>query len=218
MNVSAQDTTNYDFMFSANTDIPQGDPSGLSLIEDLTGMDGVIDNVTVALDISGGFNGDLYAYLRGPDSGFAVLLNRVGVTSGNGFGYSDTGFDVTFNDSVSYDNIHSYQNSAYSLNSAGQLTGTWSSDGRDIDPQSAPSLFDTTLPTATLESFNGTDPNGIWTLFLADLSSGGQSTVVNWGLSIGTAPEPSPEPSTCSLLIVGITVLLGARKFSKRSP
>jgi hypothetical protein len=183
----------------------------------VTGVNGVIDDLSVTLNISGGFNGDLYCYLRGPNGGFAVLLNRVGVSSGNAFGYSDTGFDITFNDSISYDNIHNYQNSAYSLNQDGQLTGTWSSDGRNIDPLSDPSLFDTTQPTATLASFNGTDPNGTWTLFTADLSSGGQSTVVSWGLNIETTTELTPEPSTSSLLLVGIGIVLGARKYIKRS-
>lgn len=208
----AQAGTNYNFLFSANAPVPQGDTSGLSLTSDLTGVDGVIDNITVSLDISGGYNGDLYAYLRGPNGGFAVLLNRVGVSSSNAFGHSDTGFDVTFDDSTSNNNIHFYQESAYSLNDNGQLTGSWSTDGRNIDPQSDPSLFDTTQPSATLASFDGTDVNGTWTFFLADLSSGSQSTVVNWGLNIQTAPEPS----TWALLMLGVGILLSVRKRMNR--
>ncbi len=208
---SAQSTTNYNFTFPVNEAVPDGDPSGLAVTTNLTDMGGTITNVTVSLDVSGGYNGDLYVYLRGPNGGFAVLLNRVGVTDGNAFGYSDTGFDVTFDDSTDNNNIHFYQNYEYQLNGLGQLTGTWSSDGRDIDPQSNPALFNTTLPTALLTSFNGTDPNGTWTLFLADLSSGAQSTVVGWGLNIETVPEPS----TCALL--GIGILLAARKWINRS-
>jgi subtilisin-like proprotein convertase family protein len=206
-NVFAQATTNYDFTVSPNTPVPDGNSSGLSLATDLTGIDGTINNVTVSLDISGGYNGDLYAYLRGPEGGFAVLLNRVGVTSGNSFGYSDAGFDVTFDDSANYNNIHFYQDSVYTLNSEGQLTGNWSSDGRAIDPQSGPSLFGTTEPTATLASFAGIDPNGTWTLFLADVSSGGQSTVISWSLDIETVPEPS----VCALLGIG-TILVAWRR------
>jgi subtilisin-like proprotein convertase family protein len=203
----AQTTTNYSFTFSANMAVPDGNASGLALTTGLTGLGGTITSLTVSLDISGGFNGDLYAYLRGPNGGFAVLLNRVGVTSGDAFGYSDTGFNVTFDDSGSYKNIHFYQNPSYDLNGGGQLTGTWSSDGRNIDPLSAPSLFDTTQSTSLLDSFDGTDPNGTWTLFLADLSSGGQSTVVTWGLNI----EALPEPSACALLAVGILLGMGKR-------
>jgi subtilisin-like proprotein convertase family protein len=208
---SAQSTTNYDYTFPVNKAVPDGDLNGLALPVNLTDMGGTITNVTVSLDISGGYNGDLYVYLRGPDGGFAVLLNRVGVTSGNAFGYPDTGFDVVFDDSTGNNNIHFYQNFNPQLNGVGQLTGTWSSDGRDIDPRSAPALFDTTLPTALLTSFNGTNPNGTWTLFLADVSSGAQSTVVSWNLNIETVPEPS----SCALL--GIGIILAARKWINRS-
>lgn len=205
--ISAQNTTNYNFTFPANVAVPDGNVSGLALTTGLMGLDGTITSLTVSLDISGGYNGDLYAYLAGPNGGFAVLLNRVGVTSGNAFGYSEMGLNVTFADSGGYNNIHFYQNLSYDLNGGGQLTGTWSSDGRNIDPLSAPSLFDTTQSTSLLDSFDGTDPNGTWTLFLADLSSGGQSTVVTWGLNI----EALPEPSACALLAVGILLGMGKR-------
>jgi subtilisin-like proprotein convertase family protein len=191
--------------------VPDGNASGLALQANLTGMTGIITNLTLTLDISGGYNGDLYAYLAGPHGGFAVLLNRVGATGGDGFGYGDTGFNLTFDDSASYNNIHFYQNLSYDLNGSGQLTGTWASDGRAIGPQSDPSAFDTTQPTSLLSSFNGTDPNGTWTLFLADLSSGEQSTVLDWGLNI----QAVPEPSVCGLL--GIGLLLAAQKRIRRS-
>ncbi len=208
---SAQSTTNYNFTFPVNAAVPEGDLSGLAVTTNLTDMGGTITNVTVSLDVSGGYNGDLYVYLRGPNGGFAVLLNRVGVTSGNAFGYPDTGFDVVFDDSTGNNNIHFYQNFSPPLNGVGQLTGTWSSDGRDIDPQSDPTLFDTTPPTALLTSFNGTDPNGTWTLFLADLSGGAQSSVVGWGLNIETVPEPSAGA------LLGIGILLAAGKWINRS-
>lgn len=190
--------TNYNFTFPVNVAVPDGDPSGLALNNNLTGMDGVISSLTVSLNISGGFNGDLYAYLAGPDGGFAVLLNRTGVTDGNAFGYDDTGFNVTFTTSAT-NNIHFYQNLAYDLNSNGQLTGDWQPDGRAIDPQSSPSLFDSTSPTALLNSFDDTNPNGTWRLYLADLSNGAESQLVNWDLEITTIPEPGD----LSLLALG---------------
>ena len=192
--------TNYSFTFSPNQVVPDGNANGVALNANLTGLIGTITNLTVSLDITGGFNGDLYASLVGPNGGFAVLLNRVGVTAGNAFGYADTGFAVTFNDSASFTNVHFYQTLSYDLNGTGQLTGTWGSDGRFIDPASDPALFDTTAPTSLLGSFDGTDPNGTWTLFLSDLVSGQQSTVVNWGLNI----QVVPEPSVSALLGIGI--------------
>ena len=205
--VSAQ-TNNYNFSFAANLAVPDGDTSGLAIRPDLTGLSGSIASVTVSLDISGGFNGDLYAYLAGPNGGFAVLLNRVGVGNGNAFGYADTGFSITFDDSLSYENIHHYQDSSYTLNGGGQLTGIWATDGRTIDPLSDPAVFELTTPAASLDSFDGTDLNGTWTLFVADMSGGGQSTIINWGLTIETVPEPSAG----ALVAIGAGILLAARR------
>jgi subtilisin-like proprotein convertase family protein len=187
---------------SVNALIPDGNPVGISSSTNLTGIAGTITSVTVNLDITGGFNGDLYAYLAGPAGEFAVLLNRVGVASGNSFGYGDTGFNVTFSDGSP--NIHGYQSGSYSLNGGGQLTGTWGTDGRNIDPQSSPATFDSTTPTANLGSFDGNSANGAWTLFVADLSSGGQGTLVSWGLTVVTVPEPQ----TWALVAGGAGLLL----------
>ncbi len=201
--VSAQ-TTNYNFTFPANVAVPDGNVNGLALATNLTGMGSLMTRVTVSLDITGGFNGDLYAYLRGPNGGFAVLLNRTGVTAGNAFGYSDTGFNITFDDSANNNDIHFYQSSDYNLNGGGELTGDWSSDGRAIDPLSSPSLFDTTASSATLNSFTGTNPNGDWTLFLADMSAGGTSTLNDWTVNIITTV---PEPPASALLVTGAVLL-----------
>ena len=39
--------------------------------------------------------------------------------------------------------------------------------------------------------FNGMDPNGVWSLYVSDLSAGGEGTLVGWGLEITAVPEPS---------------------------
>lgn len=187
---------------SVNTLIPDGNPSGLASTASFSGISGAISDVTVNLDITGGFNGDLYAYLTGPSGGFAVLLNRSGLTSGNSFGYSDTGFNITLSDGSP--NIHLYQLDTPTFNGSGQLTGTWAPDGRNIDPQSSGSTFDSTSPTANLSSFIGDTANGQWTLFVADLSSGGQATLVSWGLTVVTVPEPT----TWTLVAGGFGALL----------
>jgi subtilisin-like proprotein convertase family protein len=191
---------------SVNSLIPDGNPTGLASSTNLTGIFGYVTSVTVTLDITGGFNGDLYAYLAGPAGGFAVLLNRTGITSGNAFGYSDTGFNITFSDGSP--NVHSYQLSSPTINGSGQLTGTWAPDGRNIDPQSSGATFDSTTPTADLSSFNNNTANGTWTLFVADMSSGAQSTLVSWGLTVVTVPEPS----TWVLAAGGVGLLLALNR------
>ena len=195
--------------FAANQTIPDADANGLALNGTVSGLVGQIVNVNVTLDITNGFNGDLYAYLAGPNGGFAVLFNRVGVSNNaSAFGYGNAGFDITLSDSSAND-VHYYQNFGPSFNAAGQLTGTWQTDGINIDPiTNTPSAFLTAGQTAMLASMNGLNANGVWTLYLADLSSGGVATVNNWGLVI-TVPEPSP----IALAACGLVLFVIVRRF-----
>lgn len=202
-----QVTTNFAFN-NINLAIPDNNPNGAQNSQTITGLSGSISSIQVSLDIAGtgdgAFNGDYYAELVNGAGGFAVLLNRAGVSSANSFGYGDNGFNVTLNDTAAQD-IHFYQNFSYDTNASGQLTGTWQPDGENISPLSNPSAFDNALQnqTAMLSSFDGDSPNDTWTLFLADLSQGGTGQVVSWSLDITTAPEPSET----SLFAVGLIFL-----------
>jgi len=194
------------FTNNANTVIPDGNPVGFVSTLTVSGLTNV-SSIQVTLDITGGFNGDLYAYLVGPQGQLAVLLNRVGLGSANPFTYGDAGFNITLTSGAL--NIHNYQDYVIPT---GQLTGTWSPDGRNISPNSAPSVFDTAATTANLDLFAGTVPNGTWTLFIADLASGGgQATLVSWGLTIVTVPEPQ----TWMLVAGGFGAMLALRRFRK---
>jgi subtilisin-like proprotein convertase family protein len=201
---------------AVNLAIPDNNPNGLVSAVNLSGLGGVINGVTVGLDITGGFNGDLYAYLAGPGGGFAVLLNRAGVDTGNGgsnnYGYSDTGFNITLDDSGTDNNVHYYQNDAPAYNGGGQLTGTWASDGENVDPLSSSVGLSLSLGQANLNAFNQTDPNGTWALYVADLSGGGSATLGNWTLNITMVPEPG----TWALFGGGILMLLGINRWKRR--
>jgi subtilisin-like proprotein convertase family protein len=192
--------------------VPIGNPSGWSDTETLSGLTGnSILNLTVGLQISGGYNGDLYAYLS-DGSGFCVLLNRVGATSGNPFGYGDSGLNVTFSDSASNGDIHNYQNvPGYAASIANG--SAWQPDGRTASPFTA---VDTDPRSAFLSSFDGQNPNGPWTLFVADLSLGAASTVESWGLTIETANaggSVSDGSDTAFLLALATACLfIGRRK------
>ena len=185
----------YSFTNVVNQTIPDGNPSGLTLAANVSGVSGPISDISLSLDIgsapgSTAYNGDLYAYVAGPNGVFSVLLDRVGVGTGNTFGYGDHGLDVTFSLGA-LSNIHFYQQGGtYSLNGAGQLTGTWAADGRTTDPGSAPAAFDPS-GTAGLDSFVGADPNGTWILFVGDVSGGNSAQVNTWTLNLQTIPEPS---------------------------
>ncbi len=201
----ARADTNASYSISVNQLISDGNPVGLVSSTNISGLPTSLSSIQVSLNITGGFNGDLYAYLAGPTSGFAVLLNRVGLTAGNPFGYGDAGFNITLADSAA--NIHGYQGGSYSI-TGGQLVGTWSPDGRNINPQSSGTVFGATSPSTSLGLFNGTNPNGQWTLFVADLAGGGGSPLlVSWGLTIAV-----PEPQTWALLVGGAGMLLALRR------
>lgn len=205
---SSQADTSVSYTVAANSLIPDGNPVGTTSSTNLTGLDLGLNGITsvqVSLNITGGFNGDLYAALLGPNGVFAILLNRTGLSAGNPFGYANSGFNVTLGSGL--DNIHNYQSLSYTI-SGGQLTGNWSPDGRNIDPQSTGAQFDAASTAAGLGGFIGADPNGQWTLFLADLAGGGgNSTLVSWGLTIAI-----PEPQTWAMILGGGAMLLALRR------
>lgn len=179
--------------------IPDNNASGLAVTVPFSSTEVFqITDLEVSLDISGGFNGDYYAYLT-HDSGFSVLLNRVGRDAGNAFGYPDSGLDVLLDHSAGNGDIHTYQSV---LNpGGGVLTGTWAPDARTQDPSF---VLDTSPRSAFLSSFNGLDPNGDWTLFIADLDPGSYGTLQSWGLNVTGVPEPS----TLGLLLLGSGLLV----------
>ena len=191
------------YTFDVNQAIPDNNIIGLTDSHTISGLGFDITDVRVTLNISGGYNGDLYGYLRLNNSPLVVLLNRVGVTGTDPDGYANTGFSVTLSASATHD-IHFYQNFSPSYNGSGQLTSTWQADGR-TDPLSN--------TRASLSTFDGYNPNGTWTLFFADQNTGDQSTLVSWSLDI----DAVPEPVAVALGIFGVVFALGRLVVWRRS-
>ncbi len=185
--------------------LTDGGGVGASVQCEVSGVAGAISHVMLSLDISGSWSGDLYAYLN-LGGAHAVLLNRVGKTASNPFGYGDQGFQVGFDDSAVNGDIHQYR-VTYSLDpplsSTGALTGTWAPDGRTTDPDL---VLDTDPRTATLGAFTGMNPNGLWTLFLADLVPGSVHTLQAWELSIRTESGPEPPVLRMARVAGGIEI------------
>src|SRR5688572_11481357 len=166
-----------------NRAIPDGNASGLSDFQPVSSSISGISTLRVRLHITGEFNGDLYAYLRhiqGGVTNFCVLLNRAGRTAASPWGYGDSGLNVTFDDAAANGDIHVYRN-VLTPASGSPLTGSWRPDGRLVDPDL---VLDTSPATTTLNSFDGTNPDGEWTLFVADMESGGTNMLVGWELEI----------------------------------
>jgi subtilisin-like proprotein convertase family protein len=157
-------------------------------ISDWTGIPWFIANVQVSLKMEGGFNGDLYAYLSHDGgtigNGFSVLLNRVGRSSASEYGYGTAGFInlvLSSDSTLGATDVHF---------NGGAPSGTWQPDGRVLGPLSNAADFDTAPRPALLSSFDNLNPNGTWTLFIADASPGGVSAITEWGLEITAVPEP----------------------------
>ena len=192
-----------------NSGIPDGDLSGWSDTRTVTTPHTSILSVSVTLTLEGtgggAFNGDYYAYLS-HEGTLAVLLNRVGVTDSNAFGYEDNGFaNLTFRDDAANGDIHLYQGVVVPSGS-GSLTGIWAPDGRNVSPLS---VTDTTPRTATLGELTGLNPNGEWTLFIADASGGGTARLTDWSMNIVVAAVPEPETYAAvgGALLVGFAVV-----------
>jgi subtilisin-like proprotein convertase family protein len=195
-----------------NASISDASPAGWKDQFTVGGMPGTIASVKISLDISGGYNGDLYAFLSAPQGELAVLLNRPGITAANPFGYSDAGFSITLDTGAS-GNIHDYGIS-YSLNGRGMVTGTWLADGRNIDPQSDGLTFDQASTGAGLGVFNGLSGeglNGTWTLFVGDFAGGGGSPTLE---SFHVEIVAVPEPGAVALAAIGGWLLLLYRRRS----
>lgn len=158
----------YTESFTAGSLIPDGNPVGVTLaanVNDVASGD-TVAGLTVSLNITGGFNGDLYAYLVAPNGTLVTLMNRPGL-SVNGIGAAGAGMNVTLLDGpVANGNIQGEI-------SASMLSGTYNA-------------------AESLSLLNGSVADGQWTLYFADLASGGgTSTLNNWSLGITTVPEPS---------------------------
>ena len=173
-------TTSYGGIYynsSPGVTIPDGSPGGYQNSINVSGLLPTISSVLVYMNVSGGYNGDLYAYLNlGGTS--VVLLNRIGAGSGNPFGSSSSGFGggaTWHNDGVDYSFRLADGSSSVHGASGSPVEGTYGADG------------------GSLSSFNGANPNGNWTIFFADMASGpgtSTSSLVSWGLEITAVPEP----------------------------
>jgi hypothetical protein len=192
--------------FANNGMIPDHDPAGWQNSQTVdVGGGWTVTDVGVRLNISGGWNGDLYGYLRyeaagGGQERLFILLDRVGY-SGTGNGYNDPGLAISLSDVGGF-GLENYQAHDPVYNSSGQLTGTWRPDNG------------TTRFGGPGGVFTGVDPNGTWTLFFADLAPGDQSQLMSWGLEISAVPEPT----VWALAIFGIGAggVVGVRTWRRR--
>ncbi len=196
---------------SSNNQIDDPPSSGLARTLTISTPVTVLRDLNISLDIGNAtgetaWSGDLYVQLVSPAGTTVVLINRPGLSlSDTTTGYGDSGFNLTIGYGATSD-IHTYQSGLYTLNGSGQLTGNWQSDGRTSATSASRS--------ATLDTLVGENPNGTWTLLVADLANGNVAKLNSWGI-LGSDIAPVPEPR--STLILGVALLAGAVALRRRS-
>jgi hypothetical protein len=89
---------------------------------------------------------------------------------------------------------------------AGAVTGIWQPDGRRVDPMVS---LDTSPRSALLAPLGQMDPNGQWTLFVADMEGGGTGLLKAWEVK---AVASVPEPAGVLLLGLGLLAMVAYRR------
>ncbi len=180
--------------------IPDNDLGGL--VQTLTPATtlATVGNVTVTLKTSGGWNGDLYAYLFHDDT-IAVLVNRIGRTAAQPDGSFTSGLDITLTD-IALTDVH------FATDVFGHfISGNYQPDGRVVHPNSS---LDTSLRAPSLSQYIGGPAAGAWQLFIADVAAGDQATLLGWSITLSDVTVP--EPATAALLAGAVALLLVRRR------
>lgn len=170
--------------FTPDLTIPEGNPVGVVDSESFTlaVAGGLVGSVQVGLTTSGGYNGDLYAYLVAPNGSMVVLMNQPGTTV-DPFGAQSSGMNLTLSD----DGATSIQSVTGGAGTT--LTGTYQAD-------------------SALVTFDNSPVNGEWSLYFADLGSGGGSPVLDsWSLDVDVVPEPENAALVVFLIILLIAAV-----------
>jgi cysteine-rich repeat protein len=172
-----------EFCNTDNIDIPQGQPTNTDGPADpypsnipVSGLSGMVNNLTVTLNgLSHTYPSDISILLVGPQGQNLMIM------SGAGDGDDINNVTLTFDDAA-----------ASMLPDVSQIaSGTYKpSNYFDIDlPAPAPP----TSAATTLSTFNGTDPNGTWSLYVFDHAGADSGYMAGgWCLSI-----IQPQPETC---------------------
>jgi subtilisin-like proprotein convertase family protein len=204
---------------TVNQAVPDGSLSGLASSVTINSAAAALSDLAVTVSLSagpgGGFAGDLYATLvHGNDS--IVLLNRPGRNTNLHSGYGDgTDINITFS-ALGTDDIHLYRqvlNGSPSVALTGPLIGAWQPDGRTASPLS---VVNASSRNPSMNIFNSTSPAGLWTLFVADLSGGGDYQLNQWTISMtGVAPVPEPVETAAVFALAASVAGLCRRRFGR---
>jgi subtilisin-like proprotein convertase family protein len=146
----------------------------------VAGLAGTITDLTVTLhDMSHTYPGDVDMLLVGPTGQGVVLFSMVAVGL---YPMSDVTFSLS-------------DDAYYPLPCCSDLpAGTYKPTDNASDHTNAPHIFPAPAPTApfatTLGAFNGSSPNGTWSLYVLDTQSPDAGEITGgWSMAITTVPS-----------------------------
>jgi hypothetical protein len=159
--------------------IPDNSPVGVGYGFNFSDTGLSLGSVTLTVNMSGGYNGDMYGYLQ--HGGTLIELFNPASFSASGAGGS------TLNLTLS-----SLSSTALSGATATQLASglTYAAAG-------------------DLSGFNGADPNGLWTLYFSDQAAGDQMTLNSFNLSLTPVPAVPEPTSLALMCFAGLFITWG---------
>jgi len=151
--------------------------------------------VAVTLNITGGYNSDLYAYLVAPNGAVMLLMNQASGLGGSGMNVTLSAFQMT---SSTQFNIQAGTNPGEQVLTASSQPFIQSATDNNSPmtgyyrPISSMLYAPNPNNGLTLAEYLGLpSANGAWTLFVADVvGGGGNATLNSWTLALAVVPEP----------------------------
>ncbi len=179
------------------------------------GYDKIVD-VEMSLWLNHGAVGEVFAKLESPSGTVITIINRPGL-SGAADGEGRTGNNARLSPDVEF---RFYDDASVSAEEMGKdLTGIESAYVHDRSGTEYAPYADESIHDGGFAAFTGEDPDGTWTLYVADtaqtwmggIDSGQGGELHRWKLDITVIPEPA------TLAVFGMGgALLAARRRSRR--
>lgn len=175
------------------------------------GVQDQVVNLTLDLNISGGYNGDLYGYLLAPNGTYTIFRNTY-VANGDAYG---AGMNIRLQDADLGVATGLATTALLSPNSSTTLNGSIQDVALGGILNGIYTPLNTFGGTIGGPQFNptGSQANGIWTLYLTEIGAGDESapTLTGWSLNLAVVPEP--VSLALGLFAAMLVALTGVKRF-----